>query len=293
MRLASVLCLFILLRGACAASTVAPSPDPSQAPAASPAETTAPPSTASATLTPAATGAPVSLTAGVQLRVVSFAGERLGWAAGGNRDGSPFLMQTTDGGQTWSALPAPGVYIGSGDQLVFVDAQHGWLRSSVPLIPGGGGSCSVPSTAPPACRSVILRTDDGGHSWQEQLGVDQPSKLGPGIRALTVLDTTHAWGVRLPAVPSDSSAQAVCTPFDCAIDIVATTDGKSWSHVGDLPAFVDDLQFVDPADRLRDRAHRQERVRDTDGHGIDPGHPRRRPDGRGSCTSMARRHGSS
>ncbi|MEP6893413.1 MAG: hypothetical protein ABI927_06490 [Gaiellaceae bacterium] len=162
----------------------------------------------------------------------------MGWAAGDEGDATSFLVHTTDGGRTWSALPAPPVYLATGGELRFVDAQHGWLRASV-LLPGYGGGCSPPSTAPPECRSVIFRTNDGGRTWQEQLSFDQPSKLGPGLRALTVLDDRHAWAVRL------SGNSALCTPFDCAIGVVGTTDGVTWAQLGDLPAFVDGLDFVD------------------------------------------------
>ncbi|MDP9251613.1 MAG: hypothetical protein M3O80_01290 [Chloroflexota bacterium] len=178
-----------------------------------------------------------------QFRVVSFVDEFLGWAAGITPDEKAFLVQTKDGGRTWSALPAPSAYVTAGDELRFVDAQHGWLRTNVMIASTGG--CVVPSTAPPACRSVILHTSDGGHTWQEQLSLDQPSKLGPGLRALTVLDDLHAWAVQLGhSSGSSTDASSSCTPFDCAIGVVATSDGSTWAPVGDLPAFVDGMDFV-------------------------------------------------
>ena len=183
-----------------------------------------------------------NLPTGAQLRLVSFIDERIGWAAGDTRDGKSFLMQTVDAGRTWVTLPAPAVYLRAGGELRFADSQHGWLRGSV-LLAGNIGGCSPPSTAPPQCRSVMLRTDDGGHSWAEQVSEDQPPKLGPGIRALTVLDDHHAWAVRFGDASPGTRA---CTPFDCAISVVATTDGSTWTRLGDLPAFADGLDFVDP-----------------------------------------------
>jgi photosystem II stability/assembly factor-like uncharacterized protein len=189
------------------------------------------------------TGTPGTLVSRGQFHLVSFVDESLGWAAGGTPDEKSFVVQTKDGGRTWSALPAPPVYVTAGDVLRFVDAQHGWLRTNVMIASTGG--CVVPSTAPPACRSVILHTSDGGHTWQEQLSRDQPSKLGPGLQALTVFDDRHAWAVQLGSSSSPPNPSSSCTPFDCAIGVVATTDGTAWSPVGDLPAFVHHMDFVD------------------------------------------------
>lgn len=203
-----------------------------------------PRSTVTPALTPAATGTPGKPAAGAQFRVVSFVDERLGWAAGRSTDGKAFLVHTKDGGRSWSALPAPSAYMTAGDELRFVDAKHGWLRTNV-LISGADG-CGRPPTAPPVCRTVILHTSDGGHTWQEQLSVEHAGRLGPGLRALTVLDDRHAWAVQLGYVLPSPNNSSSCTPFDCAIGVVATTDGSTWLPVGDLPGFVDGLDFVDP-----------------------------------------------
>lgn len=240
------LAAFLILIGACAPSfgtgaSISPSPvrtarinDPARGPF----------STTHPALRPAPTDAVVRPAGHTQFRVVSFVDAFLGWAAGSAADGNAFLVQTKDGGRSWSALPAPAAYITAGDELRFVDAEHAWLRTSVMI--GSPGGCAVPSTAPPACRSVILRTSDGGRTWQEQLSVDQPSKLGPGLRALTVLDDLHAWAVQLGhSSGSSTDSSSSCTPFDCAIGVVATSDGRTWVPVGDLPAFVDGLDFVD------------------------------------------------
>jgi len=224
----------LLLIVSCTAAPTAATPQPS--------------ATASAPLVIAtgasASAAPIGtakLAVGAQLRTISFIDERTGWAAGDTPDGKAFLVRTTDGGRTWNALPAPSVYLATGGELLFVDTQHGWLRASV-LLPGNTAGCSPPSTAPPQCRSVILHTNDGGNTWEEQLTLDQPSKLGSGLRALNALDDRHAWAIALKVGTTDPSA---CTPFDCAIAVVGTTDGVSWTGLGDLPAFGDGLDFVD------------------------------------------------
>ena len=202
-----------------------------------------PVTTATVAITGAATPAPANLPTRGEFHVVSFVDESSGWAGGGTPDEKAFIVQTKDGGRTWRALAAPTAYVTAGDELRFIDAQHGWLRTSVMIASTGG--CAVPSTAPSACRSVILHTSDGGGTWQEQLSVDQPSKLGPGLRALTVLDDRHAWAVQLGSSRPSVNSCLPCTPFDAAIGVVATSDGSTWAPVGDLPAFVDGMHFVD------------------------------------------------
>lgn len=61
------------------------------------------------------------------------------------------VHRTADGGRTWQQATVPGNYAGTGEQLVFVDAQHGYLMCSA--IRGSTGL------------STVLRTDDGGRTW--------------------------------------------------------------------------------------------------------------------------------
>src|ERR1700704_6168845 len=55
-----------------------------------------------------------------QFHLVSFVDESLGWAASGTPDEKSLVVQTKDGGRTWSALPAPPAYVTGGDELRFV-----------------------------------------------------------------------------------------------------------------------------------------------------------------------------
>ncbi|MDP9281247.1 MAG: hypothetical protein M3P38_04035 [Chloroflexota bacterium] len=245
MRFISLAAFLILIGGACAPAVGTVTATPS-----SPARTARindparlPRLTATAAASPLPTATPVKPAGHTRFRVVSFVDDSLGWAAGSSADGKAFLLQTKDGGNTWSALPAPSAYITVGDELRFVDAQHGWLRTNVLI--STAGDCGRPPTAPPVCRTVILHTSDGGHTWQEQLGIEHAGRLGPGLRALTVLDDRHAWVVRLGSVRSTPNPYSPCTPSDCAIGVMATSDGSTWMPVGDLPAFVDGMDFVD------------------------------------------------
>jgi photosystem II stability/assembly factor-like uncharacterized protein len=245
MRFISIAASLIVIGGACAPSIeiVAASPSSPARSARINDPARLPRLTATAVASPLPTDTSVKPAGHARFRVVSFVDESLGWAAGSSTDGQAFLVQTKDGGRTWSALPAPSAYMTAGDELRFVDAQHGWLRTNVLI--STAGDCGRPPTAPPVCRTVVLHTSDGGHTWQEQFGMEHAGRLGPGLQALTVLDESHAWVVRLGSVHSTPNPNTPCTPFGCAIGVMATSDGITWMPVGDLPALVDGMDFVD------------------------------------------------
>ena len=186
-----------------------------------------------------ATSAVAQGPAGTALWAASFIDEQTGWVIAASYDGHGLVLGTTDGGKSWVTLASLGIFPASGlTQLRFVDAQSGWLLTSV-LLPANVGGCAPPSTAPPQCRTVIFRTSDGGRSWREQLSVEQPSKLGPGLRGLSAFDDRHAWAIRLAA------RGVACSPFNCNLEVVATSDGERWESVAMLPAFSDQLDFID------------------------------------------------
>jgi len=221
---------------ACSAP-VASSPQPTSAESTAPSvpTTSAPSAAVAATATLAVAHVPV----GTALWAVSFIDEQTGWVIGGSYDGHGLVLGTSDGGKSWVTLASLEILPPGGrTQLRFVDAQSGWLLTSV-LLPGNVGGCSPPSTALPQCRTVIFRTSDGGRSWREQLSVEQPSKLGPGLRGLSAVDDRHAWAIRLTAIG------VACSPFNCNLEVVATSDGERWESVAMLPAFSDQLDFID------------------------------------------------
>jgi photosystem II stability/assembly factor-like uncharacterized protein len=186
-----------------------------------------------------ATSAVAHVPAGTALWAASFIDEQTGWVIAASYDGHGLVLGTADGGKTWVTLASLGIFPAGGlTQLRFVDAHSGWLLTSV-LLSGNVGGCAPPSTAPPQCRTVIFRTSDGGRSWREQLSVEQPSKLGPGLRGLSAVDDRHAWAIRL------ATRGVACSPFNCNLEVVATSDGERWESVGMLPAFSDQLDFID------------------------------------------------
>ena len=186
-----------------------------------------------------ATSAVANVPAGTALWAVSFIDEQSGWVIAASYEGHGLVLGTSDGGKSWVTLTSLEIFPAGGrTQLQFVDAHSGWLLTSV-LLPGNVGGCAPPSTAPPQCRTTIFKTTDGGRSWRDQLSVEQPSKLGPGLRGLSAVDDRHAWAIRLAA------RGVACSPFNCNLEVVATSDGERWESVALLPAFSDQLDFID------------------------------------------------
>jgi photosystem II stability/assembly factor-like uncharacterized protein/sugar lactone lactonase YvrE len=87
------------------------------------------------------------------------------------------LLHTADGGQTWTQLverSGPGLGSGPWSSPRFIDERTGWVLEEA-------NSCK-----PVACRNV-LRTSDGGHSW------DAMTSAPLALAGLVPVDATHVW----------------------------------------------------------------------------------------------------
>lgn len=159
-----------------------------------------------------------------RLLATTFVSATTGWAVGE----SGTIIRTTDGGVTWTGQASGTIYDLTG--LSFPDAQHGWVigRAHVEnedgntlgvtrllLCTADGGSAWQRQPLPPSplpyhptgvCfvdpqhgwvlgqtdgyGSVLLRTVDGGHTWDFQY----PDTWQP-LSAITFIDATHGWAV--------------------------------------------------------------------------------------------------
>jgi photosystem II stability/assembly factor-like uncharacterized protein len=89
-------------------------------------------------------------------------------------------------------------------------------------------SCTGPETCWVAGdKSTILFTSDGGTTWQAQLGGD-PEASDADLAEIFFLDDKHGWA------KTDSTK------------LMGTTDGGTWTELGNLPATAKGLWFSSP-----------------------------------------------
>ena len=73
---------------------------------------------------------------------------------------------------------------------------------------------------------TILRTVDGGKTWEAQLGGD-PADQSDAVQVLHFLDERRGWAIQ-------------------GMKTLHTRDGESWEEIGSAPYGVDDMAFVSP-----------------------------------------------
>ena len=157
-------------------------------------------------------------------QVVDFISRTDGWVAIEDAAGRA-LLRTTDGGEHWERL---GLARGSTDQLKFVDANTGWLLGSIDD-PSG---CLIAN-----CTRAVLRTTDGGRTWEQEFGAGGSGGFG-ALGLAAAIDAQHAW-VAQPAPPCR-------TNFDpCPTRMWGTSDGTTWSQLAVVDGAMTSLQFVD------------------------------------------------
>lgn len=115
------------------------------------------------------------------LDAMSFWDANRGIVYGDSINGQLYIMTTSDGGRTWSRVPAAnlpppleneGAFAASGTNIAVFGESHAWI--------GTGG----------AAKSRVLRTANGGRSWQV---ADTPFAAGSsaGIFSIAFRDAKH------------------------------------------------------------------------------------------------------
>jgi photosystem II stability/assembly factor-like uncharacterized protein len=123
-----------------------------------------------------------------------------GWVVGNGG-----LFHTVDGGDTWSALPAPDV---DATDVDFADAQHGWVV--------GAGYYTDPDIGGDT-RGAIFGTSDGGLTWTRQWVA--PNHNFP-LFDVEVVDASTVWAVGEMSLSGDGAV------------LLATHDGgATWTSV--------------------------------------------------------------
>jgi photosystem II stability/assembly factor-like uncharacterized protein len=143
---------------------------------------------------------------------------RVGYIAGWNGTGLG-LAKTSDGGGTWRRIPIPVDYLTS---LRFIDERVGWAGGFATRNAVGGIACqqAAPIGSQP-CKGVVLRTQDGGQTWQTVLAIPTDGILGEPIRQIQAVDGQRAWALTLD--------QALCQS-PCLSYLQSTIDGgQTWT----------------------------------------------------------------
>jgi photosystem II stability/assembly factor-like uncharacterized protein len=161
----------------------------------------------------------------VFLDAMSFWDADHGIVFGDSVNGQLYIMTTVDGGRVWSRVPAAnlppaleneGAFAASGTNIALFGKSHAWI--------GTGG----------ASKSRVLRTSDGGHSWQV---ADTPFASGQsaGIFSITFRDAKH--GV---IAGGDYRKELE------AVDNLAVTNdgGVTWTLVKGLSGFRSVVAYV-------------------------------------------------
>ena len=159
------------------------------------------------------------------LDAMSFWDADHGIVFGDSIDGQLDILITENGGNTWSrlssanlppALPNEGAFAASGTNIAVLGKSHAWI---------GTGA---------AAKSRVLRTSDGGHTWQV---ADTPIAAGKssGIFSIAFRDTRH--GV---IVGGDYTKEK-----EAVNNLAFTKDGgATWTLVKGLTGFRSVVAYV-------------------------------------------------
>ena len=203
------LLLAVLLLAACTPQAVHPSPTPSN-PSASP--------SVAATPSPTPSAMPSEVTP-LTLSAIQRLSPRVGYIAGWTGTGLG-LAKTSDGGATWQHLPIPVSHLTA---LRFIDERVGWAGGFVDRdVPQIACQQAAP-TAAKLCKGVVLRTEDGGVTWQTVLAIPTDGIVGEPILQIQAVDGQRAWALTIDQSPCQ---------YPCLSYVQRTTDGgRTWTAV--------------------------------------------------------------
>ncbi|HSA94893.1 MAG TPA: NlpC/P60 family protein, partial [Acidobacteriota bacterium] len=151
---------------------------------------------------------------GIFLDGLAFFDDKNGIAVGDPMDGRFFLIATSDGGETWAALPpgsrpeareAEAAFAASGTSLAVLGAERIWLAT--------GGAVSR-----------VWRSEDGGTHWQAS-----PSALLEGPASAGGFSVVFLNGETGIAVGGDYRAE-IASAGNAAL---SSDGGRTWVPVGD------------------------------------------------------------
>ena len=117
-------------------------------------------------------------------------------------DTGPGLAKTRDNGGTWQRLSVPVTYLVA---LRFIDEQVGWAAGF--STQDYGTACPKPSpSGAPRCQVEVLRTQDGGKTWQRTLLI--PADAGAVMDQIQAVDGQRAWVLTADPQPCTTVCQS-------------------------------------------------------------------------------------
>jgi photosystem II stability/assembly factor-like uncharacterized protein len=144
---------------------------------------------------------------------------QIGYIAGWTGTGLG-LAKTSDGGATWQRTPIPVSHLTA---LRFIDERVGWVGGFADRdVPQIACQQAAPAGAQP-CKGVVLRTEDGGNTWQTVLAVPTDGVVGEPIQQIQAVDALRAWALTIDQSPCQ---------YPCLSSVQRTTDGgRTWTAV--------------------------------------------------------------
>ncbi len=213
------LALAALMAGGCVNQSLGARPSPVLASPVAP-TSTAVDQSPQPLLSPTSGATPLSL-ATIQ-RLNTEVGFVAAWTGGG-----PGMARTIDSGRTWQKIAVPTARITT---LRFIDTTTGWAGGFIPRdIPQVACQQAAPIGASP-CYGVVLRTQDGGATWQRTLLIPDYGTYADPVLQIQAIDGQRAWALVLSCDPNPA---AIPGTF-CPTQLRRTTDGgRTWTTLID------------------------------------------------------------
>ena len=144
------------------------------------------------------------------------------------------LAKTADGGVSWKPIALPALAV-QAPSLRFVDEAVGWVTGFTPRdVPQVACQQAPPRPSKP-CYGVVLKTSDGGRTWNQVFSIETTLVTGEPVRSLQAIDGTRAWIV----------TEASCDSTGCTSDLQRTTDGgATWLKL--YRGKIDAVRFATP-----------------------------------------------